>query len=181
MLMNRAQAPQRLHNLFFAFLPPAEVSARILGQLSDYGVGLDTMRRDRLHITILSLVCYGAIPAGLIEQAAEAAANVRAEPVPVKFERLIAAEKSAFLAPGESLDALRMFREKLGFTLMRDGVDLKLVGRFSPHVTVAYDPAQHFNEELPESVIWTADEFVLVDSHVGETRHDIVGRWRLGG
>jgi len=181
MLMSTARAPQTLHNLFFAFLPPPEVATRILGQVADYDISGDTMLSDRLHITILSLVCYGAIPAGLIDQAAEAAANVRAEPFPVKFERLIAAQKSAFLAPGESLDALRMFREKLGFTLMCDGVDLKLVGRFSPHVTVAYQPAQHFNEELPDPVIWTADEFVLIDSHVGETRHDIVGRWRLRG
>jgi 2'-5' RNA ligase len=35
-------------------------------------------------------------------------------------------------------------------------------------------------EHAIEPIRWTAREFLLIDSHVGKTYHEVVGRWRLG-
>ena len=50
--------------------------------------------------------------------------------------------------------------------------------RFSPHLTLGYRIGEPFSERVAP-VSWTADEIVLIDSHVGRTRHEVLGRWRL--
>lgn len=48
---------------------------------------------------------------------------------------------------------------------------------FAPHVTMAY------GERVPEfpvdPITWTVDEFVLIDSWVGQSKHVALGRWPL--
>lgn len=139
------------------------------------------MRRERLHITTLALLWYGTIPYGLADKAADVAAGLCACPFAVKFERLVAAAKSSLLIPGEPLEALRLFRERLESALINAGLDARPGRRFSPHITVAYRPTARFDVELPEAIIWPVRDFVLIDSFVGETRHVEVGRWPLVG
>lgn len=167
-----------LHNLFFAIRPPAAEAERIRAEAETWGLGGRLMRADRLHVSTLSLLRYSATPDDLAEQAADVAAAVRAAPFRVIFDRLAANGTSAVLLSSEPLDMLRMFRERLGFTLLRGGVDIRLQGRFNPHVTVAYGSRAIAETEI-DPVAWTVEDFVLIDSVVGETRHIEVGRWPL--
>ena len=167
-----------VHSLFFAVRPPHAVGQRILEETARLPLGGTPVRLDRLHVTTLSLVHYGEIPHGLADEAAYVAAAMRNAPFRVIFDRLIAGEKSALLLPSEPLDALRMFRERLGFTLMR-GLGFRFDARFNPHVTVAYANKRRFETPI-DPIIWTVDEFVLIDSQIGQARQVEVGRWRLG-
>jgi 2'-5' RNA ligase len=57
----------------------------------------------------------------------------------------------------------------------RSDVNLK----FTPHMTLLYD--REINEEpVSPQVSWTVGEIVLVLSHVGATKYDRLGCWKLG-
>jgi RNA 2',3'-cyclic 3'-phosphodiesterase len=169
---------QGRHNLFFAVLPAEEERARIGDLIASLRIGGVPMRLDRLHITTLSLVLDDVLPEGLAQEAAEIAAAIRMPGFRVIFDRLVGGHRSGLLLPSEPLEALRMFRERLGFALMRAGVAFRQ-GGFNPHVTLLYG-GQPMPEIEIEPISWMVEDFVLIDSFVGETKHVEIGRWRLG-
>jgi 2'-5' RNA ligase len=141
-------------------------------------IGGTPLRPERLHVSLLALVIDGDLPAGLVEEATEVAQTVRMPPLHVIFDRVAGGTRSAVLLPSEPLGALRMLRERLGFALIRAGVDVRLDRRFSPHVTLLYG-GQPMPEIEIDPITWTVDEFVLIDSHIGLTHHETLGRWSL--
>jgi 2'-5' RNA ligase len=174
-----AHAPRALpHNLYFAVLPSEEERARIGDLIASLRLGGVPMRLDRLHITTLSLVHDDVLPEGLAQEAAEIAASIRMPAFRVIFDRLVGGNRSALLLPSEPLEALRMFRERLGFALMRAGVAFRQSGKFTPHMTLLYG-GQPMPEQEIEPISWLVEDFVLIDSFIGETRHVEVGRWPL--
>ena len=180
MSMMLAEAPRaQTHNLFFAVMPSEEERARIGDLIASLQIGGVPMRLDRLHITTLSLVTGEVLPDGLAQEAAEIAASIRMPRFRVIFDRLVGGNRSAMLLPSEPLEALRMFRERLGFALMRAGIAFRQSGRFSPHVTLLYGGQPRPEEEI-DAITWVVEDFVLIDSLVGETKHVEVGRWPLG-
>lgn len=173
-----AGAPRALtHSLFFAVLPSQEERARIGDLIASLRIGGVPMRLDRLHITTLSLLLEDLLPEGLALEAAEVAASIRMPSFRVIFDRLVGGNRSALLLPSEPLEALRMFRERLGFALMRAGIPFRQ-GGFNPHVTLLYG-GQPMPEIEIEPISWLVEDFVLIDSIIGETRHVEVGRWPL--
>jgi 2'-5' RNA ligase len=49
---------------------------------------------------------------------------------------------------------------------------------FTPHMTLSYK-GKWTTEHPIEPICWTAREFVLINSHIGKTYHEHVGRWPL--
>ncbi len=49
---------------------------------------------------------------------------------------------------------------------------------FTPHVTLLYDK-KRVDVQPIEPIGWTVDEIVLVLSHTGQTRYELLGRWKL--
>jgi 2'-5' RNA ligase len=174
-----ASLPQAAaHNLFFAIRPPEEKVQEIVELTAALEIGGTPLRPERLHVSLLALVIDGDLPAGLVEEATEVAQTVRMPPLHVIFDRVAGGTRSAVLLPSEPLGALRMLRERLGFALIRAGVDVRLDRRFSPHVTLLYG-GQPMPEIEIDPITWTVDEFVLIDSHIGLTHHETLGRWSL--
>jgi 2'-5' RNA ligase len=169
-----------LHNLFFAIRPPEETAREIMEVAASLGLGGTPVRADRLHISLLALVWKGVVPEGLIEEAADVAQSVAMPPMRVILDRIVGGSSSALLRPSEPLETLRMFRERLGFAMKNAGVDFELGGRFAPHVTLLYG-GQPMPEKEIDPITWTIEEFVLIDSHIGLTHHEIVGRWPMRG
>lgn len=52
-------------------------------------------------------------------------------------------------------------------------------GALAPHVTLFYADDIALPCGPDEAVEWHVDEFVLIRSHVGKHRHDVIGRWSL--
>jgi RNA 2',3'-cyclic 3'-phosphodiesterase len=75
--------------------------------------------------------------------------------------------------------ALLEMRRALVKALLLEGVQLVSPHSFDPHVTVAYSNALPEGEELIEPIRWNAQDFVLIRSHLGQSRHDLLGRWAL--
>jgi len=179
LMMKFAPSPQpAVHNLFFAIVPPLDIRQRLADATASLPVGGSPVHRDRLHISTLNLVHYGALPEGLDEHAARAVGSIQAAPFTVMFNRLVGGASSMVLLPDEPLDRLRMFRERLGFLLIRAGIDVRLEGRFKPHITLSYRNELRFETEI-DPIVWTVEEVVLIDSQVGHTKHVEVGRWPL--
>lgn len=74
--------------------------------------------------------------------------------------------------------ALRGFHAELAARLRECGLGHFASGNFEPHVTLAYD-ARMVAPEPVSPVRWRADEFVLIHSLLGQTRHVPLARWAL--
>lgn len=167
------------HNLFFAIRPPEEKVSEIVDLTAALRrkIGGRPLRPDHLHITLTALVAGGAGPRR-IREAHAAAESVRRPPLYVIFDSAVGAVNSALLKPSEPIGALGAFREHLCVALMGAGVPIYRNERFRPHVTLL-----HGGQPMPEipvdTVSWIVEEFVLIDSFVGERRHVELGRWPL--
>ena len=172
-----------VHRLFFAVLPDAaalQAIARVVQGLRS----ANTIRGRwtdpaKYHMTVHVLGDHRA-PDALIERAAAAAADIEFTPPALAFDR-IATFHGRYQVPC----ALRCTRAcedvvvalwaRLGSALARLGIERE-ERRFIPHLTIAY--ADRMLKDIPiETIAWQAREFVLIDSHVGRDRHEVIGRW----
>ncbi len=131
----------------------------------------------RLHISLFFL---GGVHEWTIHAACEAAADVRAAPFEVSFDRTASfrgrSDNRPFVLIGEvGTSRLRSFRQMLGSALARRGLRRVANTNFTPHVTLLY--GAHGVEEHPiEPIFWTVTEFVLIHSMNG---YDQLARWSL--
>jgi 2'-5' RNA ligase len=178
--------PEPTDRLFFAVMPDAATAARIAAQAEQLkrtlGLKGRLIEAERLHITLHHVGDHPGFPPGLVEQAQRAGAAMQAVPFEVAFER---AESFAgrprnrpFVLRGEGHGPLVGFQQALGLQMAKAGLSRWVDGRFTPHVTLAYDdllvPATPI-----EPIGWRVDELVLVHSLLGRHRHAVLGRWRL--
>jgi 2'-5' RNA ligase len=132
----------------------------------------------RLHVTLFDLGDYAQVPADKVAQASNAAASVAAPVFDVVFEKAMSYTKGALALCAdaeENVSALRAYRQRLGEALADAG--LKPSRTFTPHMAVAYARRKLEKHALEAPVRWAAGSLVLIDSHVGEGFHEVLGRW----
>src|SRR6266851_5342110 len=116
----------------------------------------------------------------IARMACEAAAEVRAPPFEVLFDRSVSfrgrpGNRPFVLLGDKGLDRLRSLRRTLGVAMARKGFRYLAKKDFTPHVTLLY--AERNVEEYPiEPICWTVNEFVLIHSMHGHVR---LARWPL--
>lgn len=176
--------PRKRFKLFFAILPDAAVAADLsaLGIRLDrqHGVRGDPMRADRLHITLHVVGEYDERPDEVIEMAKRVGNRVKAVPFEVVFDRAMtfntASNPYVLRVSHDTDQRIRDFWLNLGMEIAN--VRPFREPSFTPHMTLSYKG--NVTAEHPiEPVRWTAREFVLINSHVGKTYHEHVGRWPL--
>ncbi|SFC85386.1 2'-5' RNA ligase family protein [Collimonas sp. OK412] len=178
--------PQPTDRLFFAIVPAPDAAAAIVRQRGllrdEFGVTGKPIGIARLHVTLSHLGDYLGLPQGAVKAAMTAADSIRAAPFDVAFDRAASfhgrpRKRPLVLLGGDGLAALAKFQETLGRALEKAGFG-KANPHYTPHVTLLYD-----NRLVPAKVIetigWTAHEFVLVHSLLGQTRHIQLARWAL--
>jgi len=172
--------------LFLAVFPDpatvAQLSALAAGQCARHGLRGKPLLPERLHVTLLHLGDWAGLPPGVVDATMKAAARVRAAPFDVAFDRVASfdgrRDKLPFVLRAEGGNApLRAFQADLETQLREAGVAPAGIG-FEPHVTLAYD-ARKVAAEAVSPIRWRVDEFVLVHSLLGKTRHVRLGRWPL--
>ncbi|MBU9607913.1 RNA 2',3'-cyclic phosphodiesterase [Burkholderia multivorans] len=180
------EAPRLHHRLFFAVqLDPhtaariADAARRLWPDAARTGHWVDTVR---LHVTLHSLGEFMHIPPDVIARARDAAQRVRAEPFDVSFDRIVSFSGRSDDRPWvltvtdvshELIDLQRQLVEALKRTGLRPPRT-----SFTPHVTLRYDRSRRAPHTI-EPIAWTVSEFVLIDSWLGKTHHDVIGRWPL--
>ncbi len=165
---------QPLHRLFFALRPPAAAAAYI--RRCHGGLGLAA----RLHVTLNILDDWPYHPAALVDRMLGIGGAVAAAPFRIVFDQLSGSRHAVVLRPSESVPALDRFQRQLAGTMAAAGVTARQGARFSPHLTLRYRGGPPFCEAA-DAVSWLVEEFVLIESLVGWSRHVVHGRWALEG
>lgn len=174
--------------LFFAIFPDPATAARIARLARElrekHGLTGRPLATDRFHVTLHHLGDYAGLPAGLVTAAGEAAAGLTMPPFEINFDRVLSfgrkpGKRPFVLGGGEGVAALTAFQQALGARLENAGLGGRaLKAHYTPHLTLLYDD-QGVVEQALEAVRWTAHEFVLVHSLLGQTRHVPLARWPL--
>jgi 2'-5' RNA ligase len=180
----RGTAPRKERlprSLFFAIFPhpeDAESIAALGARLNDrHALKGKPIEAHRLHVTLHHLGNHAAVPREQVQAALDAAATVAPPSFDVVFDEAMRFEKSrAFVLCGDDggTSALAAFRQRLGEALADMG--FKPERGFTPHMTLAYTPREIERHSI-DPVRWTADSFALIESHVGESIHEVLGRW----
>ncbi len=173
--------------LFFALFPDADAAERIAQcarQLrTDHNLRGTPLQTGRFHITLHHLGDYAGLRQGVIDMAGKAAAAVKASPLTVTFDRAVSFSSSPrnrpFVLRGDAgLAGLMAFQQALGLEMTKAGLGRWTKSAYTPHVTLLYDDLA-VAEQAVQPISWTAREFVLVRSLIGQTLHVPLARWPL--
>ena len=176
---------QPRHTWFFAVRPDADDAVRLdaLGAdlMASHGVSGKRTGPERLHVT-LDLVGHDDLAPNLMDAACRAADAVRLPAFDVRFDAVLSfdAPSAPFvLVGGTGLDAMRALRVELACALADQGFKLPLP--YEPHMTLCYDPRHRVTRTAIAPVVFRASTFSLVRSHIGQSRHEVMRSWPLGG
>jgi 2'-5' RNA ligase len=189
--MERSGQP---HKLFFAICPALAVQPKILNVTSSlldtYKLRGSATRADRLHVTLCGIDEFaGEIPLPILLNVQRAAASLAAltRPFTVQFNHVTSfvhrrqAKASIVLRGDDGVIGIEMLQQKLRGALYNADIAIKSSSGFNPHVTLIYGSDRAIDEQGIDPIGWKATEFVLIDSLVGLTRHETLGRWSLRG
>jgi 2'-5' RNA ligase len=173
--------------LFFALFPDAQAAGRVADcarQLrAEHGLHGTPLKTERFHITLHHLGDYAGLDQGVVDMASRAAAAVKASPFSVTFDRAASFSSSPrnrpFVLRGDAgLAELMVFQRALGVEMTKAGLGRWAKPTYTPHVTLLYDD-RAVAEQAIKPITWTAGEFVLVRSLIGQTLHIPLARWPL--
>ncbi|WP_174291713.1 2'-5' RNA ligase family protein [Sphingomonas bacterium] len=170
--------PVLAHRLFFALRPPPAIADRIIASAAVLGHRL--IAADRLHITMFILDDLEQLDHAIVALLRRVGDAVDAPAVPIMLDRLVASHRSSALRPGDGASGLMTLYRQIAGLARSAGIAERRGYRFSPHLTLGYRKGDAFSQPVTP-VGWIADELVLIHSHVGQTRHDTLARWRLAG
>jgi RNA 2',3'-cyclic 3'-phosphodiesterase len=185
--------PKPTDRLFFALFPSKEAIPQIVKtaqQLRDeHALTGKSLSNDRLHVTLHHVGDYaGGLPDGVVEAAKEAASKIEMLAFEVTFDRVMSfagsPKNKPFVLRGNEgqdggLAALMGFQKAFYLAMCRAGLQgPRSNAKFAPHVTLMYD-SQGVPEQAVEPISWSAHDFVLVHSLIGQTKHIHLGRWPI--
>jgi len=177
----------QVHRLFFALLPDAALSAEIERSVVAIKAGGlvhgHWVKASKRHLTLQFLGDFFD-PDDAIARSRRAGASVRRAPFEFTLNRA-ATFPRRFNPPCvlrcavESESDLRSFQAELGMALRVAGLGEHLQRQpYLPHLTIAYAKSALADSAI-EPIIWKADSFALMDSHVGQSTHEQIERWPL--
>jgi 2'-5' RNA ligase len=171
--------------LFFGIWPDVAAAGcltRLMEQLGDDEIMLGRpVDPDRLHVTLQHLGDFvDQIPPSLVPTATVAAAIVKMQPFDVAFDRIGGTRGPFLLRASDNSMALRVFRQALSTALITAGLRRWVDPVFNPHLTLSYDFSD-VPEQSIDPIGWTVQEFVLIESLLGEHQHVERGRWPICG
>jgi RNA 2',3'-cyclic 3'-phosphodiesterase len=175
-------------NLFFALMPstPAAAQAHKVAHqhCADRRMSGRALAMDRLHITLLSAGGFlGEVPQKFMDLALAMGDAVTLSPFKVTLDRAgsfarTTGKRPYVLLGGEGVADIMPLHCALVAAMFRTGLEIPMRSSFNPHLTLLYD-ARHYMELSIDPISWVAREFVLIESHVGLTRHIVRGSWPL--
>jgi 2'-5' RNA ligase len=182
--------PRQTDRLFFALFPDAATAGRIGSLAQDLRVEHrlrgNALEAARFHITLHHLGDHAGLPGDLVAAARTAAERVSAPAFEVVFDTAVSfagrsrkpGKKPFVLRGGEGLAAVVDFQQHLGEAMRATVAGRYAEARFTPHVTLVYDDREVAQRPV-DPIGWTVNEFVLVHSLIGQTKHIVLGRWPL--
>ncbi len=166
------------HRFFFALLLPIQLARQVANAATWFQAAGSPIAADRLHITLFILPDQFDRSDVLIERLLALGAAVAAAPIDVALDYVSGGSRSIALRPQHRVAGLTNLHRALAEQARLTGIEGRARYMFQPHVTLGYCDGRPFGQRVAP-VAWTATEFVLIHSHLGHTRHTILGRWPL--
>ena len=170
------------YSLFFSLFPRAD-DAKAVVELTNslrlrHGLTGKPLLQHRLHVTLHDLGNYAEVPQDIVDAAIRAGDSLAADAFDVVFDCALSYPSGGtyVLSGTEGMRQLTAFRELLGEAMHGQGLRVKR--SFTPHMTLMYD-THPVAEHAIEPVRWVAHEFVLIRSHKGLGKYDLMGSWSL--
>jgi 2'-5' RNA ligase len=118
-------------------------------------------------------------PLAVITEAKAIASTVSLAPFLVEFDHVKAfaggsGKRALALTGGKGVTGLIGLQQALSSAMAKEGVRIRS-RRYTPHLTMMY--ADRVCELSIEPIFWTVDEFVLLDSLYGRSKHMLLDRW----
>jgi 2'-5' RNA ligase len=181
--------PERQERLFFGVRPDAKSADRVAQFaerfIADLGLKERRLERECLHISLRHVSDDRRLRTQTIYAAGQAAKAVSMSPFEIKLHFI----KSFAPAPSSNgrprkrplvllaeADALFDIHRALGAAMKKNG--MKTRDGFAPHMTLSFG-SKPIAMQAIEPIRLTVDEFVLVHSELGLTRHHTIDRWPL--
>ncbi len=176
--------------VYFALQPPPEAAEAAGGVLREAAARLRLRRpvvsAQRLHVSLYGLGAFEASPpAPVIRAARRVGAQVAARPFRLAFNRVGtwgrgAGKRPIVLWGDEGVIGAEALHDSLHGALVASGLRRGPPPDLRPHMTLARDGIER-PQELVAPVSWWVDEFVLLNSHFGAGRHEVLDRFPLDG
>ncbi|MBW8757354.1 MAG: 2'-5' RNA ligase family protein [Burkholderiales bacterium] len=177
-------APGRVHSVFIAALPAPEDAVRLHAharrveeRLGFAGRAIDA---DRLHVTLHALGAWvDEPPDAEVDRWCRAAAAVRHAPFDIVFDRVatFGGRDHPCVFTGTEDAGLHALHQALGIALANTGERISRQ-RIAPHMTLSWRGRRIADTPI-EPVRWRVGQLALIDSHLGEHAHEVLGRWNL--
>jgi 2'-5' RNA ligase len=172
--------PTTCHRLFFAIRPPLPLARQITEAASWFETDSEKLRPEYLHATIDILEDHDRVSTALERDLKAIGDAVEAPPFEIQFDTVVGSDRSIALRPRLKNASFAALHQRIAVARDAAGLCARAGYRSSPHMTLGYRDGAPFTHAIAP-IGWTADAFVLVHSHVGRTRHDVIGRWLLNG
>ncbi len=167
-----------VHRFFFALMPD-QITARRTHVFAERELGSKgLLEPERHHVTLWVSEDFPFTPGALIDALSRAGDAVRAGPFDFTLDRLSGGTGTVALRPSRVVRPLRDLQNRIAAAVAEQGAADRPGWSFSPHQTLTYRKGTPFSRPVP-GFQWSVSEFVLIHSHVGLHRHDVIGRWTL--
>jgi 2'-5' RNA ligase len=175
---------RRGNSFFFALGPDCEVAQGIKRVVESFirpDLVIWPKKNHMPHISLLGLGAYDDVPRDYVAAIAKITDRFSHAGFDVSFDTLMRFRGSdAVVLTGGDDEGIRSFRLSLRDVLRDAGLPVAGGSSFTPHMTMLYSTSPFKACRVP-AVRWHADEFFLIHSIVGGSKHIVLGRWPLKG
>jgi len=169
-----------LYRLLFALKPTPVIARQTDHFASSIGGSEDRILPDHQHLTLAVTADHVDYPYAVVKALLRAGTGITAEPFDLVLDHLSFSSRSAALRPSRAVPLLGDLQRSVTAAMHGAGVALRPGWSFSPHQTLFYRDGRPEQRKV-EGFSWRVEQFVLLCSHVGHRRHDILGTWPLTG
>lgn len=178
------------HNLFFALKLDEVTTGRVVAMGTDLRRSFDLRQPpllpEQLHLTLFPVAASDEPPRpDLLDRARSAAAQVHAAAFTLELDRVLSfhrreATRPLVLAPRRGHEPFVALQRRISLAVGAAGLHARADGFGTPHLTMTWD--RDIERELEvEPIPLEARDFAFIHSHVGQRRHETIGRWPLRG
>lgn len=178
------------HALFLAFRLGRDTAAQVtdltVRLCRSFGLTNRPIPPSRLHMTVLPINAGDTPPSPtVIARTSQAVACLTAAPFEITLDRVQSfrnrrASAPLVLAARQRHAAMISLQRGLRDAVRAQGLIPPRHEGDTPHVTLTWDRDLRLQREI-DPIILRIHDIVLIHSHVGKSRHDTLGYWRLEG
>ena len=177
------------HGLFFAVMVPFPETKRISrlfdGLRTHHTIRKPQIPSNRLHISLFHILAADSLPEQIVQTSLSTGSAIRFVEFDLALNRLLtfrhtqeekplvlAADAASSRTTNSLVNQLRQT-----FSIL-SGLPIDRTAPINPHVTLVWDHLSLPGQPIPPITL-PVREVALIHSHIGKSRYDILGNWRL--